>query len=177
MDRFEALFLGLLQGLTEFLPVSSSGHLVIAQRFLGVSQEGLAFEVAMHVATSFSVLVFCRKRVLTLTRGIFSGDTNAWRYAGKLVVATIPAVVAVLRVGDFLEAQFESARSADSRVALRRSSSDPDQGSRIGCRFCAGAVSRSFLSARASSWRTRSRDRPSDCPICSSVCSSSPPSP
>ena len=50
-------------------------------------------------------------------------------------------------------------------------------GSRIGCRLCAGTVSRSFFSARASSWRTRSRDRPSDCPICSSVCSSSPPRP
>lgn len=66
----------------------------------------------MHVATSFSVLVFYRRRVLTLTRGIVSGDTNAWRYAGKLGVATIPAVVAVLLFGDFPEAQFESARSA-----------------------------------------------------------------
>lgn len=112
MESLEALFLGLLQGLTEFLPVSSSGHLVIAQQFFGVSQEGLAFEVAMHVATSFSVLVFYRKRVLALTRGVFTGDAKAWRYAGKLIVATIPAVVAVLLVGDFLEAQFESARSA-----------------------------------------------------------------
>ncbi len=112
MNSLEALFLGLLQGLTEFLPVSSSGHLVIAQQFLEISQEGLAFEVAMHVATSFSVLIFYRKRVLTLTRGIFTGDTTAWRYAGKLIVATIPAVVAVLLVGDFLEAQFESARPA-----------------------------------------------------------------
>ena len=54
---------------------------------------------------------------------------------------------------------------------------DPSYGSRIGCRLCAGIVSRSFFSARASSWRTRSRERPSDCPICSSVCSSSPPRP
>ena len=77
MESLEALFLGLLQGLTEFLPVSSSGHLVIAQEFLGVGQEGLVFELAMHVATSFSVLVFYRKRVRALTRGIFAGDAKA----------------------------------------------------------------------------------------------------
>ncbi len=66
----------------------------------------------------------------------------------------------------------------DAEAALGLSATAQGRyGSRIGCRFCAGRVSRSFLSARASSWRTRSRDSPSDWPICSSVCSSSPPRP
>ena len=58
---FEAAFLGLVQGLTEFLPVSSSGHLVLLQAWLGIDQEGVLFEVAVHVATLVSVLVFYRR--------------------------------------------------------------------------------------------------------------------
>jgi len=112
VSQLEALLLGLVQGLTEFLPVSSSGHLVLLQRLFGVVQEGILFEVVLHVATLGSVLVFYRKRVASLALGALRGDPDAWRYGLKLGVATLPAVLAVLLVGDFLEAQYESARTA-----------------------------------------------------------------
>lgn len=108
MTSFDAILLGLVQGLSEFLPVSSSGHLVIAQALLGLSHEGLLFEIAVHVATLVSVLIFYRQRVARLVIGALSGDADAWRYGGKLVLASVPAVGAVLLFGDFFTAQFES---------------------------------------------------------------------
>ncbi len=112
MSELEALLLGLVQGVTEFLPVSSSGHLVMAQELLGVAQEGLLFEITVHVATLVSVLVFYRRRILGLVTGALRRDPEALRYGAKLAPATVPAVVLVLAAGDFLEAQFESAAIA-----------------------------------------------------------------
>jgi undecaprenyl-diphosphatase len=108
----EAALLGLVQGLTEFLPVSSDGHLVIAQSLLGIAEKGMVFEIVVHVATLVSVLLFFRRRVVELVRGVLGGQRDALVYGGKLVVATLPAVVATLAFGDFLESQFESARVA-----------------------------------------------------------------
>jgi undecaprenyl-diphosphatase len=102
------MLLGLVQGLSEFLPVSSSGHLVMAQELMGIVQEGLAFEVAVHVATLVSVLVFYRRKVLALLLGALRGQADAWQYGLKLGVASVPAVLAVLLIGDFLEGQFEA---------------------------------------------------------------------
>jgi undecaprenyl-diphosphatase len=87
----EAALLGLVQGLTEFLPVSSSGHLVIAAELLGAADESILFEVVVHVATLVAVLLFYRARIWELITGVLSGDADAWRYGGKLVVATVPA--------------------------------------------------------------------------------------
>ncbi len=112
MNPLEAAFLGLVQGLTEFLPVSSSGHLVILQAVLGVGGEGVLFEVAVHLATLGSVLIFYRRRVGELALGGLALRPEALRYVGKLALATLPAVATVLWIGDLLEAQFESARSA-----------------------------------------------------------------
>jgi undecaprenyl-diphosphatase len=103
----EAIVLGLVQGLTEFLPVSSSGHLVVAQALMGIREQGLLFEITVHVATLVSVLVFYRRRVGELVVGAVRGRPEAWRYGGKLVVATLPAVAAALLLGDWLDAQFD----------------------------------------------------------------------
>ena len=118
MGSFEALLLGLVQGLTEFLPVSSSGHLVILQTWLGIHEEGMLFEIVLHVATLVSVLIFYRRRVGELILGALRGRPEAWRYVGKLGLGTLPAVLAVLLVGDFLEAQFESAGAAGVGLLL-----------------------------------------------------------
>jgi len=82
MNSFWAVFLGVLQGLTEFLPVSSSGHLVIAQSLIpNFSQPGLLFDVVLHAGTLFAVAVFFRKEILKMS----------FRYVTYLAVATIPA--------------------------------------------------------------------------------------
>jgi undecaprenyl-diphosphatase len=108
----EAFILGLIQGVTEFLPVSSSGHLVVLQAALGVEQKGILFEISVHVATLASVLIFYRQRVGVLIAGTFRRNSESVEYVAKLVVATIPAVLLVLVAGDFLAAQFESPHAA-----------------------------------------------------------------
>ncbi|HXV37201.1 MAG TPA: undecaprenyl-diphosphate phosphatase, partial [Myxococcota bacterium] len=112
LTGLEALILGLVQGLTEFLPVSSSGHLVVLQTLLGIEQSGILIEIVVHVATLASVLVFYRKRVGGLVAGALRGDSEALRYGLKLGVATVPAVVVVLIAGDFLDSLFESPAAA-----------------------------------------------------------------
>ena len=109
METIESIILGLVQGLTEFLPVSSSGHLVLAQELLGTKPDGgILFEVAVHIATLVAILLFYRKRVTHLTIGAVTFDNEAWRYILKLGLATIPAVIVALLARDLIEQQFES---------------------------------------------------------------------
>lgn len=108
-DVIDSIILGIVQGLTEFLPVSSSGHLVLAQEVLGTAfGQGILFEVAVHVATLFAILIFYRQRVLRLTTGVFTGRRDSLEYAGKLIVGTLPAVIVALTLRDMIEGQFES---------------------------------------------------------------------
>jgi undecaprenyl-diphosphatase len=107
VNLLDAVLLGLIQGLTEFLPVSSSGHLVMGQELLDIRIPGVAFEVAVHVATLFSVLLVFRKRVSDLMVGAVRRDPGAWRYLALLALATLPAVVVGLGAKDFLEGLFD----------------------------------------------------------------------
>lgn len=105
MTVWEAIILGVVQGLTEFFPVSSSGHLVMTEELLGLSLPGVSFDVALHVATLLSVIVVYRERLLGFVRGV--GDRETWRYIGMLVLATIPAAVVGITLEDWFEARFE----------------------------------------------------------------------
>ena len=101
MTLFQSLLLGLVQGLTEFFPVSSSGHLVLFQTLLGVDRDGgLAFEVAVHVATLVAIGLFYHRRIAGLTVGVVRLRPEALRYTGKLVVGTLPAVGATAALAD-----------------------------------------------------------------------------
>ena len=71
MDELQALILGLVQGLTEYLPVSSSGHLTIGQHLLGIQEGGLTFDIVVHVATVMATLVILWKEVDWLFKGFF----------------------------------------------------------------------------------------------------------
>lgn len=108
MSLWEAIVLGVVQGATEFLPVSSSGHLVIAQALMGLEIPGIFFEVAVHLATLLSVLVAYRDRVRRLLRGAARRERDAWAYLGRLVAATIPAAVIGVFLRDEVEALFNS---------------------------------------------------------------------
>jgi len=112
VNSLEALILGLIQGLTEFFPVSSSGHLLMLQEILGIREEGILFEVTVHVATLASVLIFYRRRVGALVVGSLERDPAALGYVAKLALATAPAVLAVLLAGDWFDTQFEAPRVA-----------------------------------------------------------------
>jgi undecaprenyl-diphosphatase len=103
MNEIQALFLGILQGLTEFLPVSSSGHLEIGHAVLGVhTANNLLFAVVVHLATVLSTLVVFRKDILTLFTDLFAFQLNeSTRYVSKLLFSAIP----VLILGLFFEEQ------------------------------------------------------------------------
>lgn len=108
MSYFDAIVLGLVQGLTEFLPVSSSGHLVMAQTFLGVPSPGVFLEVALHLATLISVMVVYHRKLTELLVGFFRRDPESLRYIGLLVLATLPVVVIGLLFKDAIEAAFDT---------------------------------------------------------------------
>ena len=117
METFEALILGLLQGLTEYLPVSSSGHLAIGSHILGIkSEENLMFTVAVHVATVLSTLVVLGGEIIRLVRGTF-GPFNAGasglarlnadqRYMLNILVSMIPIFVVGIFFKDAVESIF-----------------------------------------------------------------------
>jgi undecaprenyl-diphosphatase len=107
VSYLESLLLGFIQGATEFLPVSSSGHLVIAQALLKIDIAGVAFEVAVHVATLVSVLLVYRTRVATLAGGALARERSAFEYIGLIVVATIPAALLGVLAKDPIEALFD----------------------------------------------------------------------
>ena len=109
MNYIEAFFLGLIQGLTEILPISSSGHLVISEYILGLKQPGVLFELMVHFGTLLSVLVYFRKRIIEMIKSIFvPGMTDDRRMVYYLIIGTIPAVVAALLFEDFFEEAFSS---------------------------------------------------------------------
>lgn len=105
---WQGLVLGLVQGLTEFLPISSSGHLVLAERLVGFAPQGVFFEVAVHVATLLSVFVAYWRRILELLRGLFARRADAWRYSGLLLLASVPAAAAGIGLKDYFERSFHS---------------------------------------------------------------------
>ncbi|MDP6229400.1 MAG: undecaprenyl-diphosphate phosphatase [Candidatus Marinimicrobia bacterium] len=106
MDIIDALILGSLQGMTEFLPVSSSGHLVLGQHFLGLSLPGNFFEVLVHLGTLCSVLVVFRTEILKLIQSIKSAESKIMLSA--LVIGTIPAVLIGLSMKDKISQLFEN---------------------------------------------------------------------
>ncbi len=108
MTVLQAVLLGVLQGLTEFLPISSSGHLVIVQRLMGLQDPSLVFtfDIAVHVGTLLAVIVAFSAEIRELVRRPFS------RLMLMLVIATLPAVVVGLGFKDQIEALFTSPRVA-----------------------------------------------------------------
>ena len=110
MTIFESIILGAVQGLTEFLPVSSSGHLQIAKALLGVEiEENLAFDVTLHAATVLSTIVILWPEVKRLLLGLFSRHFNEEQaYVLKLILSMIPIGIVGFALKDYLNAMLES---------------------------------------------------------------------
>src|SRR3712207_6117397 len=110
MNWLEALILGLIQGLTEYLPVSSSGHLAIGSAFFGVNaEENLSFTIIVHVATVCSTLVILWKEIDWIFRGLFKFEMNEeTRYVGNILVSMIPVAIVGLFFKDYVEEIFGS---------------------------------------------------------------------
>lgn len=121
MEWFEAILLGLLQGLTEFLPVSSSGHLQIGKELLGIDTSGdLVFEVVVHAATVLSTIVVFRKQIWELLKSLFVKDglfrsiahpskfNDGTDYVLKILLSMIPVFIVGMFFKDAVEALFGS---------------------------------------------------------------------
>lgn len=97
MDILEAIILGVIQGLTEFLPVSSSGHLELAKVILGdtsLPEESLTFTVVLHFATALSTLVIFRKEIIEIFKGLFQFKWNdESKFSLKIIISMLPAVI------------------------------------------------------------------------------------
>lgn len=108
MDILDAIILGIIQGLTEFLPVSSSGHLELGKAILGdnsVPEESLLFTVVLHFATALSTMVVFRKDIWEIIRGLFQFKWNEEaQFSVKIIISMLPAVF----VGLFFEEQLEA---------------------------------------------------------------------
>lgn len=109
MDVLSAAILGVVQGLTEFLPVSSSGHLVLAQSLIpGFKQPGIVFDVILHLGTLFAVLYFFRKKIFKL----------GFKYYGLIAVGTIPAILLGLVFKSQIEALFVNVKLVGAALIL-----------------------------------------------------------
>lgn len=104
MNWYEALIFGLVQGLTEFLPVSSEGHLEIVKFFYGGIEESFLFSLVVHGATTLSILVVFWKDILKLLTGLFKFEMNEETdYVLKLIVSMIPVAIVGFTVKDWVE--------------------------------------------------------------------------
>ncbi|MBQ0769319.1 MAG: undecaprenyl-diphosphate phosphatase [Bizionia sp.] len=108
MDIFDSIILGIIQGLTEFLPVSSSGHLELGKAILGdqsVPEESLLFTVVLHFATALSTIVIFRKDILSILKGVIKMEWNEdMQFISKIALSMLPAVF----VGLFFEKELEA---------------------------------------------------------------------
>ncbi|MFP5297982.1 MAG: undecaprenyl-diphosphate phosphatase [Actinomycetota bacterium] len=118
MSLLEAVVLGAVQGLTEFVPISSSGHLVIVPELFGWDHPGLAFDVLLHLASLVALLVYFSGDLLDLARGFRGGDRTARRMTFFLALGTIPAVITGVVWADSFEAQFKDAPAAALQLLI-----------------------------------------------------------
>ena len=110
LTLFQALVLGAVQGLSEFLPISSSGHLILVPWLLGWPEGGLTFDLALHLGTSAALLAYFWRDWMSLIRAVFQGLTNAkarasheWKLAWLIVIGCIPAGIFGVLFQDFVE--------------------------------------------------------------------------
>ncbi len=113
MEWIKLVVLALVQGLTEFLPVSSSAHLILVPVLLGWQDQGLAFDVAVHVGTLVAVLLYFRRTVLQVLRDFFASlaqreEVGESRLGWAVIVGTVPVVLVGLVLGDLAEGVLRS---------------------------------------------------------------------
>jgi undecaprenyl-diphosphatase len=108
MAPLHAVVLGLVQGATEFLPVSSSGHLILVPILFGWPDQGLAFDAAVHLGTVLALLLYFGGEIIRLARGVLAGQAAERRLAAALVLASVPAGVAGLLLQRAIESRLRS---------------------------------------------------------------------
>lgn len=118
MSLFEAVVLGAVQGLTEFIPISSSGHLVLVPEAAGWDEPGLAFVVLLHTASLIALLIYFRAEVGALVGGLLGRDSAMRRLLALLVIGSVPAGVAGIALARFFEESFEDADASAIQLVV-----------------------------------------------------------
>ncbi|MDQ4144716.1 MAG: undecaprenyl-diphosphate phosphatase [Actinomycetota bacterium] len=118
MSILEAIVLGAVQGLTEFVPISSSGHLVIVPELAGWDHPGLAFDVLLHAASLLALLVYFSGDLLDLARGFMGRSRGSRKLVGLLLIGTIPAALVGFIFSDYFEGTFEDAGAAALQLLI-----------------------------------------------------------
>ncbi len=119
MNFWHAIVLGIVQGLTEFLPISSSGHLVVVQSLLRVAEEMvISFDIVIHFGTLLAVVAYFREDLLRLIRGLFAGEKQSFQLTLYLIIGTIPAVLFGAGAKGFLEKLFGSASATGWQLIM-----------------------------------------------------------
>ncbi|MGN0853955.1 MAG: undecaprenyl-diphosphate phosphatase [Kiritimatiellia bacterium] len=101
---FEVIVLAILQGVAEFLPISSSGHLVIGQQLLGLEEPGMRLNLCLHMGTLISIFVFYRRVIWRIVRN------SEWLYCVKILLSAVPAILVYAFFRDFIDGMFENTR-------------------------------------------------------------------
>ncbi|MFN2525245.1 MAG: undecaprenyl-diphosphate phosphatase [Actinomycetota bacterium] len=118
MSLLQAIVLGAVQGLTEFIPISSSGHLVLVPEALSWPRPGLAFDVLLHAASLVALVAYFARDLRDVFVGSLQGDRSQRNLVTLLVVGTIPAGLAGLLLGDYFERSFEDAPAAAIQLII-----------------------------------------------------------
>ncbi|MDY6820642.1 MAG: undecaprenyl-diphosphate phosphatase [Deferribacterota bacterium] len=116
MELLDGLILGIIQGFTEFLPISSSAHLVITEKLLNIDYEGIILEVLLHVATLLSVLIYFRKRLFNIFKGllvVFNDKYRVYYYENKrfiysIIIGTIPTAFIGFYLNQYINMLFNN---------------------------------------------------------------------
>lgn len=118
MNLLKILFLAVLQGVTEFLPVSSSGHLVLAGHFVDVDKPGVLLKVILHAGTLISIIVYFHMSLWSLVRRALAFEADAWKFAGLIILSSLPANAAYIAIGDLVEEQFAQPLVASTMLCV-----------------------------------------------------------
>lgn len=112
LNLFQLLLLAVVQGLTEFLPVSSSGHLALVEHWLGISEEArLSVTVFLHFGTLLALLVYFREEIALMVRGVLKGEKEGLELLGYVVLANIVTAIIALLLEEKVEQAFVNTRS------------------------------------------------------------------
>jgi undecaprenyl-diphosphatase len=106
-ELLQIVILAIVQGITEFLPVSSSGHLVLIGHLIDFKEQGNMTEVVLHIGTFLSVLIYFRKRLIDLAAGLIEKRKTSQQYAAALILGSIPVIAVYIIAGDFIEDLFD----------------------------------------------------------------------
>jgi undecaprenyl-diphosphatase len=118
MPIYQAFILGVVQGLTEFLPISSSGHLVIVPALFGWGEPGLAFDVLLHVGSLIALLIYFFDDLMDVLRGLIGRDPAGRKLLYLLIIGTIPAVIAGVLFKDAFAKGFTDAKAAAVQLVI-----------------------------------------------------------